>query len=60
MDLSLDSIVVELTGKPAKIDAILRVLAPYRIIELCRTGVTAISHGRQTLADLAKETDIPT
>ncbi len=57
VDLSVDSIVVELTGKPSKIDAFLRVLSPYRIIELCRTGVTAISHGKVTLAELAKENE---
>ncbi len=45
IDLSVKSMVMELTGEPTKIDAFLGVLAPYRIIEMCRTGVTALARG---------------
>jgi acetolactate synthase-1/3 small subunit len=41
--------VVELTGKPSKIDAFLAVLANYDIIEMCRTGVTALQRGSEVL-----------
>lgn len=45
VDLSPDSIVIELTGKPSKIDGFISVLMPYGIIELSRTGLTALSRG---------------
>ena len=45
VDLTRDSLIVELTGKPGKIDAFLDVLSPYNIVEQCRTGVTTIGRG---------------
>ncbi|MBU5625623.1 acetolactate synthase small subunit [Oscillibacter sp. MSJ-2] len=45
VDLTRDSLIVELTGKPGKIDAFLDVLSPYDIIEQCRTGMTTIGRG---------------
>lgn len=45
VDLSLGSMVLELTGAPDKIDGFLGVLEPYEILELCRTGITAIERG---------------
>ena len=49
VDLTKSSLIIELTGKPGKIDAFLDVLSPYPIIELCRTGLTAISRGPDVL-----------
>ena len=37
--------VFELTGKPDKIDAFLTMFKGYEILELCRTGVTALERG---------------
>ena len=45
IDLSPDSMVFELTGKPEKIDAFLKMFEGYEILELCRTGVTALERG---------------
>lgn len=45
IDLSPDSMVFELTGKPEKIDAFLVMFRDYRILEQCRTGVTALERG---------------
>lgn len=45
VDLSRDSVVIELTGKPGKIDGFIDVAGQYEIIEMCRTGVTAIERG---------------
>ena len=45
VDLTKRSLIIELTGKPSKIDAFLDVLAPYDVIEQCRTGVTTIGRG---------------
>ena len=45
IDLSPDSMIFELTGKPDKIDAFLKLMADYQILEQCRTGVTALERG---------------
>ena len=45
IDLSPDSMVLELTGRPEKVDAFLKILADYKILEQCRTGVTALERG---------------
>ncbi len=45
IDLSPDSMVLELTGRPEKMDAFLKMLADYKILEQCRTGVTALERG---------------
>lgn len=45
VDLSVDSMIVELTGAPKKIDAFLEVISEYDIVEMCRTGITALERG---------------
>lgn len=45
IDLSPASMVLELTGKPSKIDAFLLMFQEYEILEMCRTGVTAMERG---------------
>ncbi|MCZ0861055.1 MAG: acetolactate synthase small subunit [Methanocorpusculum sp.] len=47
VDLSVDSMIVELTGAPTKIDAFLEVIKEYDIVEMCRTGITALERGIQ-------------
>lgn len=49
VDLSVDSMVVEVTGKPSKIDAFLAVVHEYEILEMCRTGVTTLARGSRVL-----------
>lgn len=45
IDLSVESMVLELTGEQNKIDGFLTVLGEYEILEVCRTGITALSRG---------------
>ena len=45
VDLSQESIVLELTGKPEKIDGFLEVVSPYEILEMCRSGITGMERG---------------
>ena len=45
IDLTPDSMVFELTGKPEKINAFLVMFQGYKILEQCRTGVTALERG---------------
>ncbi|RVU54600.1 acetolactate synthase small subunit [Anaerosphaera multitolerans] len=43
VDLSPNSMIIELTGKPDKVDAFLKLLnEDYEILEVCRTGVTGM------------------
>lgn len=51
VDLSLQSMVLELTGEPDKLDAFLKVAEPFGIIEMARTGVTAIARGDVSIKD---------
>ncbi|MDR2647030.1 MAG: acetolactate synthase small subunit [Oscillospiraceae bacterium] len=48
IDLSPNSMIFELTGEPEKIDAFLQMFANYAILELCRTGITALQRGEPT------------
>ena len=48
IDLSPNSMVFELTGEPEKIDAFLSMLADYKIMEMCRTGITALERGNRS------------
>ncbi|MBR2768831.1 MAG: acetolactate synthase small subunit [Solobacterium sp.] len=42
IDLSPESLVMELTGKPEKIDGFLKMFGNYNVLEMCRTGITAL------------------
>ncbi|MDR2202565.1 MAG: acetolactate synthase small subunit [Clostridiales bacterium] len=52
IDLSPESIVAEITGEPGKIDGFLKVIKPYGIIEMARTGLTALERGAVSINDL--------
>ncbi|KGX92440.1 acetolactate synthase [Pontibacillus halophilus JSM 076056 = DSM 19796] len=47
IDVSRDSLTVQVTGKPDKIEALIDLLRPYGIKDLARTGVTAFLRGQQ-------------
>jgi len=47
IDVSKDSLTIQVTGHPEKIDAMIDLLRPYGIKELTRTGVTAFLRGQQ-------------
>ena len=56
LDLNVDSMILELTGKESKIDAFLNVMKGYEVIESCRTGVTGMERGSLTSSTDVKET----
>lgn len=49
IDYNLDEMCVEITGDPSKIDAFIKLMIPYGIIEMCRTGIVALERGSGTL-----------
>lgn len=49
LDIEVDSIIAEVTGKPETIDEFVEQVQPIGIIELSRTGVTALEKGRLKL-----------
>lgn len=47
VDVGPDSLMIELTGKQDKLEAFLRLLDGYEILELARTGFTGLSRGSE-------------
>lgn len=45
IDMSKESMILELTGAPEKLDGFMEILDCYDIVEVCRTGITGISRG---------------
>ena len=45
VDVTHDSMIIELTGKQAKLDSFLDLLHGYEILELARTGLTGLTRG---------------
>lgn len=49
VDLSPNTVTIEITGPVTKIDAFIDLIAPFGIEEIARTGVTALERGANTL-----------
>lgn len=52
VDIAPSSAVLEMTGESNKIDSFIELMRPYGILELARTGITALSRGRECIDDL--------
>lgn len=52
VDVSRDSLMVEITGDGRKINALLEVLEDYGVLEVARTGTVAIGRGKESLGPL--------
>ena len=48
-----DSLTIEATGSPDKLDALLEMLKPYGIRELVQSGLVALGRGSKSLTDRA-------
>ena len=49
IDYSTEGMCIEVTGNPSKIDAFVKLMQPFGILEMCRTGVVALNRGADTL-----------
>ena len=51
IDYSPEGMCIEVTGNPSKIDAFVKLMQPFGILEMCRTGIVALDRGNVTLLD---------
>ncbi len=51
VDTSLNCCTIEKTGEGNKIDNLIKILEPYGIIEMARTGLTALERGATSIKD---------
>ena len=49
IDYSTEGMCIEVTGNPSKIDAFVKLMQPFGILEMCRTGIVALDRGTATL-----------
>ena len=49
IDYTTSEMCIEVTGDPSKIDAFIKLMIPFGIIEMCRTGLVALDRGNTTL-----------
>ena len=49
IDYTPDEMCIEVTGDPTKIDAFIKLMIPFGIIEICRTGIVALDRGNTNL-----------
>ena len=51
IDYTPDEMCIEVTGEPSKVDAFIKLMIPFGIIEMCRTGLVALERGNSRLLD---------
>lgn len=51
VDVETDSLMLEMTGNISKVEAFLKLLSGYEILELARTGITGLSRGSDGVFD---------
>jgi acetolactate synthase I/III small subunit len=51
VDVDVDSITIEATGSPEKLAAMVRLLQPYGIRELVRSGMIAVGRGSKSITE---------
>ena len=55
VDVHPESVVIESIGSLPKLEALLRAMEPYGVIELVQSGAVAIGRGEQSITDQLKE-----
>ena len=49
IDYSPEAMCIEVTGNPSKIDAFIKLMQPFGILEMGRTGIVALDRGTKTI-----------
>jgi acetolactate synthase-1/3 small subunit len=52
-DVGPEALIIELTGRPGKLDAMLRMLEPYDIREMVQSGMVALGRGNRSMTQAA-------
>lgn len=55
IDVTVETLSVQLTGTRDKIEAFLSLVRPYGFVELVRTGITALERGSRALSEAIEE-----
>ncbi len=51
VDFSRETVIIEVTGSTSKLDAFIEYMNEFKILEMCRTGLTSIERGNNVLKD---------
>lgn len=54
IDVGRESVIIQATGRPDKLEALIALLRPYGIKELARTGITAFTRDSDTVNEIAR------
>ncbi|SDT31757.1 acetolactate synthase small subunit [Microlunatus soli] len=57
VDVSADTITIQATGNPDKLNSLLEMLEPYGIRELVQSGLVALGRGSRSITDRAPRTE---
>lgn len=57
VDVSADTITIQATGNPDKLDSLLEMLEPYGIRELVQSGLVALGRGSRSITDRTPRTE---
>lgn len=49
VDYTRDAMVMQMTGDSRRIDAFINLMADYKILEICRTGIVSLERGSSTI-----------
>lgn len=55
IDISRESLVIEITGDHDKLRALINVLEPYGLIEIIRSGTIAVARGNKATTEFSKQ-----
>ena len=58
--MSVDSMILEMTGNHNKLEAFLELMGDYEILELARTGITGLQRGIKDVTVIDQEGNINT
>ena len=51
VDYTKESIIMRITGDSKRIDAFIKLMKDYSILEICRTGIVSLERGVKTISE---------